>query len=596
MRHDRRQFLGAGLALGIATPGRAAAPGATPFRHGVASGDPHADGLLLWTRVSDAPPGQAVGGRWQLAASADFAHPLAEGAFSTDAARDYTVKVEVDGLRPGTDYFYRFTALGQHSPVGRARTLPQGALAELNIALCCCAVYFRGYFHAYAEMAAMAQLDVVLFLGDYIYEYGLKNLTREQLVHLPDPAHDTVTLDDYRRRYAQTRSDPSLQAAHARAPWICMWDDHELANDDWSGGAQNHVTERDGPWEARKAVAVQAYLEWMPIRDPAPQLRRYDVERSFAFGQLATLILPETRLKARDQQLSLTRDIEWRLLDVSDPAHPVPVSDPALLALAPAALPAHIKRVPDAAALRRKLDAPQRRMLGEEQMRWVEGEMRNSVKAGRPWVLFASETVMASTVCPDLTPWVRAPGRKTRPSTLPGLAAMLNAMYELSRFKMPMVGLDSWDGYGAERKRLYEMIERTGARTVVLSGDSHMAWANELHHQQRRVAVEVSSSTLTGPTFAELIQVEDVPFGRLLAEQSPDVRWCDAQAIGFIHVRITSAAVQANFINVDTPAAPRPGCSVVKRIEAKAESGGVGPWRELGELGELSEPVAPARG
>ena len=582
MKQSRRQWIGNGIALGLGGSAMAGgALGSTVFQHGVASGDPHPDGLLIWTRVSSAQPMQRILGTWQVSTRPDFRRVAASGHFETDASRDFTVKVEVAGLTEGVEYWYRFRALGQQSPAGRARTLPTGRLNELNLALACCAVYFRGRFHAYAEMAKLEKLDAVVFVGDYIYEYGIQNLTPEQLLHLPEPTHDTVTLADYRQRYAQWRRDPALQAAHARAPWICMWDDHEVANDDWAGGAQNHDPKVSGPWEARKAVAIQAYLEWMPIRDPAASRSRYDVERSFVFGDLATLILPETRLKARDEQVSLRRDIEWRLVDISEPGRPKPLNDPALLASAPSALPAHIKRVPDAAALRRKMDDPARRMLGDDQLSWIESELRDSVKAGRPWVLFASETVMASTICPDLTPWVRVPGRQLKPSRIHGLEALLNSLYELSRFKMPMLGLDSWDGYGGERKRLYELFERTGARTVVLSGDSHMAWVNELHHEDRRVAVEVSASTLTGPTFSELIQVEDVPFGKLIAEQNRDVIWADGLAIGFIAVRVTPEAVRAEFINVDDTRAERSGVTVTKRVEVRAQAQGVGSWKEL---------------
>lgn len=578
---QRRQLLGTGLALGAsALPASSAT--ASAFAHGVASGDPHADSLLLWTRVSGSPEDQPVEVQWQVSTRPDFQRLVAQGRQSTDASRDFTLKVVAQGLQPGTDYWYRFRSAGQHSPVGRARTLPRGRLDTLNLVVACCAVYLRGNFEAYAEMARQPELDAVLFLGDYIYEYGMTNLTAEHLLRVPDPTHDAVTLDDYRRRYAQWRSDPSLQAAHARAAWICMWDDHELANDDWTGGAQNHDPARSGPWEARKAAAVRAYLEWMPIRDAAAGRQPYDVERSFSFGDLATLIVPETRLKARDEQLSLRRDIAWRLVDVSDPGKPQPVTDPALLALPGTALPAHIKRVPDVADFKRKLEDPKRRMLGDEQFRWVESEMRGAVKQGQPWVLFASETVMASTVCPDLTPWVNAPGRVRKVSRIKGLDGLLNSLYELSRFGLPMLGLDSWDGYRAERRRLYELIERSGARTVVLSGDSHMAWINELHHEDRRVALELSSSTLTGPTFAELIQIEDVPFGQLIAENNRDVIWSDALAVGYIRLQLTPQRVHAEFVSVEQPRASKSAIRTVKRVEATAQAkGSSSGWREI---------------
>lgn len=579
---QRRQLLGTGLALGASALPVGAGATPAPFAHGVASGDPYANSLLLWTRISGVPDTQEAELQWQVSTRPDFKRLAAQGSQRTSARRDFTLKVIAEGLKPGTEYWYRFRYSGEFSPVGRARTLPIGRMEQLNLVVACCAVYLRGNFAAYAEMARQPDLDAVLFLGDYIYEYGLKNLTAEQLLRAPEPPHDAVTLADYRLRYAQWHSDPSLQAAHARAAWICMWDDHEVANDDWTGGAQNHDPAVSGPWDARKTAAIQAYLEWMPIREARAGRQPYDVERSFDFGDLARLIVPETRLKARDEQLSLRRDIRWRLVDVSVPGQPQPVSDAALEKLPSSALPANIKRVPDVADFERKLADPRRRMLGDEQFRWVEAEMRGAVEEGKPWVLFASETVMASTVCPDLTPWVRAPGRKRRASSIQGLEALLNSLYELSRFGLPMLGLDSWDGYRAERSRLYESIRRSGARTLVLSGDSHMAWINELHEGDRRVALELSSSTLTGPTFAELIQVEDLPFGKLLAEGNRDVFWNDAMAIGFVRLQLTRQRVRAEFLSVDQPRDPQSALSLAKCVEADVlPEGGSSGWRSL---------------
>jgi alkaline phosphatase D len=272
MRIDRRGFLSlAGLA---AAPAAASAPTkpAPRFAHGVASGDPQQDRVILWTRLTSTD-GASRSVAWEVARDEAFTSLAAKGTAVAAADRDFTVKVDVTGLSPGTDYFYRFRAGAAVSPVGRTRTLAAGAAQEVVLAVASCTLYPNGYFHAYQAIAEEPRLDVVLHLGDYIYEFGRRGFA-SQLAFAIDresqPAHELLTLEDYRRRHAQYRTDPDLAALHAKMPMIAVWDDHDFADNAWSGGAVNHDPATEGSFTARRAAAVQAYREWLPVRLPDP--------------------------------------------------------------------------------------------------------------------------------------------------------------------------------------------------------------------------------------------------------------------------------------------------------------------------------------
>jgi len=301
----RRTFLrqsGSAAALAAALPLASAASDKPLFQHGVASGDPLADRVILWTRITPASPRRAVEVRWEMAADAALARPVARGVVRTDASRDHTVKVDVTGLRPGATYYYRFICEGVASPIGRTRTLPVGATARVRIAVASCSNHAAGYFNAYRRIAERADLDLVLHLGDYLYEYGPNEFGS---LREPDPPHEMVVLSDYRRRHAQYKSDPDLQELHRQHPVIAIWDDHEITNDAWRDGAQNHTEGAEGSWPARVLQGLQAYYEWMPVRQPDPAQPRRN-QRAFRVGDLIDLVMLEERLGARSQQLPTT--------------------------------------------------------------------------------------------------------------------------------------------------------------------------------------------------------------------------------------------------------------------------------------------------
>jgi len=277
------------------------------FMHGVASGDPLTDAVILWTRVTPLVLGGAVEVEWFIAEDPGLVSIVDQGRTSTGPWRDYTVKVEAHNLAPGSTYYYRFHALGIGSPAGRTRTLPIGDVERLRFAVVSCANWPFGFFNAYRLIAERTDLDAVLHLGDYIYEYANGEFgDGTPLGRIPRPDNETITLSDYRTRHAQYKTDTDLQEAHRQHPFIAVWDDHESANNSWMHGAQNHNPELgEGPWFERRLASQRAYFEWMPIREQplvAACTERPQIFRRFGFGKLADLIMLDTRLYGRDRQ------------------------------------------------------------------------------------------------------------------------------------------------------------------------------------------------------------------------------------------------------------------------------------------------------
>ena len=487
MSVTRRRFLTdsglAALALPLAdvvrpervSAAQTAAARGTVFRHGVASGDPRADRVILWTRVSGATGEVPV--RWTLAANPTFTRVVARGETPTGAARDFTVKVDVTGLTPATTYYYRFDALGGRSPVGRTRTLPGAGAGRVRIALASCANYPHGFFNVYGRIADRADVDVVLHLGDYIYEYEHGHYADPMLEgRAVDPANETRALDDYRRRYAQYRTDPDLQEAHRQHPFVAVWDDHEIANNTWSTGAENHQPE-DGDFFARRDAAYQAYLEWLPMRDTG-SARQPLIYRSFALGDLADLVMLDTRLAGRDQEVERTN-----VLGIED---------------------------------------PRRTILGAAQEHWLDGELRESVRAKTRWQLLGQQVMFAPQTPTD------TPGGNP----------------------------DSWDGYRMSRSHVYDMVERHAVpNLVVLTGDVHSSWAFDLPRQitdkydpqtgRGSLGVEIVCPAVSSPSPYQGPQgdarLAETPKTR------PHLRFLDGKSRGYVVLDVTRERLQADW-------------------------------------------------
>jgi alkaline phosphatase D len=551
MTIDRRRALGL-LGLGAAAiPGTsealslAAVPGAR-FTHGVAAGDPLHDRAVLWTRILPEDPSAAT--RWlvrcEIAEDPEF-RTLARaplGRLRPD--RDWTVKIDARGLRPGRDYWYRFVTGEARSPVGRFRTLPVGPTPDVVMATVSCALWSSGLFNVYEALSREERLDAVICLGDYIYEYGGAsgdygmNVGGQKIGRIPDPPHETVTLDDYRRRHAQAKSDPDLQAAHARAAWICVYDDHELTNDPWQGGAQNHNPDKgEGAWADRKAAALRAFYEWMPIREPRPGRTREEIYRSFRFGDLAALHMLESRLLARSEQL------EYELDDVE--------------------------------SFRRRLNDPARRLLGQKQLDWLGGQLRRARSDRVAWQVLGQQIVMAQVQGPDL---VKAAGQAAVDKGLAGITdgrrRRIEAQLKAAALGLPM-NLDAWDGYPAERARLYRLLRDAGP-TVVLSGDVHCSWANTLHDDAGApVAVEFVGSAVSSPRPSFSTLVPGLPIDQIVIDQNPDVDWMESEPRGYVKLTFTRAEARAEFVGVSTVMAKPYRTRLLKAFTARANGAGV---------------------
>lgn len=265
------------------------------FPYGVASGDPLPDRVIIWSMLDTAAARQDSLVKWQVSERADFSRPAAEGSVLTARRRHYRVKIDVAGLRPATSYFYRFEHAGRWSSVGRTRTAPAHDSEDpLKLAVVSCNAYEWGYFNAYEQLAERTDLQAVIHLGDYIYEYATGVYGDTSLGRIHQPRHEPFTEADYHRRYAQYRRDPQLRAAHEAHPFICIWDDHEIANNSYLTGAENHNAD-EGDYLTRVTAARHIYYDWMPVREAADG-RLY---RSFRFGRIADLHMLDERLAGR---------------------------------------------------------------------------------------------------------------------------------------------------------------------------------------------------------------------------------------------------------------------------------------------------------
>lgn len=550
MSIDRRSvlgLLGSGAALAVPSVVQSKSAVAVRFDHGVASGDPSASGAVIWSRVTpNEPVASDIPVKWHVAPLARSGTHIS-GSVVARAAADHTIKVEVEGLRPGVEYNYWFTtASGASSPRGRFRTLPVGRLDRLVLAAVSCQLYPGGLFNAYADLATLPELDAVVHLGDYIYEYGPDGYGADigkRIGRLPDPPKETVTLDDYRRRHAQVKADTDMQAAHARAAFICVWDDHEVANDSWIGGAENHHDNIQGSWQSRKAAAMQAYFEWMPIRSPKAGRPWEAINRSFQFGNLATLAMVETRLLARSQQV------------------------------APKGAVAEPSQYQEMLTERARSD---RELLGQAQAGWLAKVLERSVQSETPWQVLGNQVVMARVAGPDLE---RELGPEQYAATIKRLPTkwqkQVTALVAGYRAGLPF-NFDSWDGYPAARERLYATFRQAGSRPLVLSGDSHAAWANDLYDESgKMVAAEIGATAITSPSYGALLP----GFGELLAKVNPEVAFCDQDNKGYAMVTLTPTEATAQFITVSTVLAKPFGRSVAATFSLPAKT--KMPWSRI---------------
>ncbi|WP_329299156.1 alkaline phosphatase D family protein [Streptomyces sp. NBC_00659] len=483
--------------LAAALPARAAE--APAFLHGVASGDPLPDGILLWTRVtpgSQAIPGSGLGPdtevSWTVAKDKAFTTIVAKGSTIATAATDHTVKADIRGLQPATDYWFRFSAGGTDSPVARTRTTPaaDASVAGLRFGVVSCANWEAGYFSAYRHLAARNDLDAWLHLGDYIYEYKSGEYgTRGTVVRPHAPAGEILTLADYRTRHGRYKTDPDLQALHHKAPVVAIWDDHEFADNSWSGGAVNHTEGAEGAWTDRQTAAKQAYFEWMPVR-PAIAGTTY---RRLRFGKLADLALLDLR-SFRSQQASTASG---------------------------------------------SVDDPDRTITGRAQLDWLKSGLKSS---DTTWRLVGNSVMISPFAVGALSADLLKPLAKLLGLPQEGIA----------------VNTDQWDGYTDDRRELLAHLRSNAIRnTVFLTGDIHMAWANDVPVDAGTYPLSPSAATefvVTSMTSDNLDDIVKVPEGVVSAVASPIIRaanrhvhWVDTDRHGYGVLDITADRAQMDY-------------------------------------------------
>jgi len=536
--HARRDFLikVSSISAVLSTGGILSACGGNEspmvnFDFGVASGDPLSDSVILWTHAKYQDLSDAVPLTWQVASDLEFTKIVVFGTGQASADSGYTFKVDAKGLLPNQTYFYRFTA-GKHiSPIGKTKTLPTGSVNEVKLAVLSCSNYPAGFFNVYSEVAK-SDVDLAIHLGDYIYEYAATGYASEKAASLGRtsvPANEILTLSDYRMRHAQYKSDADSKQFHASKPLIAVWDDHEFANDAYKDGAENHTTATEGSFAARKAAAMQAYHEWMPIRTGADKSKIY---RSFNFGNLISLHMLDTRSVGRDQQV-----------DIAD------LVNPAKQATALATL-----------------SSPSRQLMGVEQVQWLQTQMAASTAT---WQILGQQVLMARIEFPltilqalnpsDTSAQAQIAGQKAITDYLTAKAKQAQSYpltaIESALLSQPKLGynLDAWDGYPAAREIVLATAAQLKKRLLVLAGDTHNAWHSDLTLMSgQKVGEEFATSSVSSPGLEAYLSLPPAQVKAIFEGVVKDLKWMDSSRRGYLKLTVNANQVQGEWFFIDT--------------------------------------------
>lgn len=457
-------------------------PNLYPFYHGVASGDPLTDRVILWTRITTNVPIDPVSVNWQIATDTSFNNVVNSGSATTDSTLDYTIKVDATGLQPNTWYYYRFMYDTIKSIVGRTRTLPTGNVNNLRFAVASCQNYQDGYYNAHKHLSQRNDIDAVVFVGDYTYEGSADTAAVGGRIH--EPATKTIKLTDYRIRQSLYHLDPDLMACHQQYPWICVWDDHESANNSYKDGAKSHNPVNDGPWYDRKSASAEAYEEWMPIRMPDPA-DTFKIFRKFTWGNLADLHMLDTRLYDRDKQVG--------------GATYIPINDSTL-------------------------NDSTRNLVGPVQFDWLNHNLDSSTAQ---WQIIGNQVMIAPLVVP---------------AGIFGPTAVI-------------VNPDQWDGYPFDRQKLYDhILNHNIQNVVVLTGDIHTSWANDLPlsnydstQRQNSAAVEFVGTSITSSN-----ELNQAITEQAIMQLAAYVRYVNLHLHGYYVLDITPTRTQGDFVYVST--------------------------------------------
>ncbi|ACA85252.1 alkaline phosphatase D family protein [Shewanella woodyi] len=538
------------------------------FSHGIASGDPSHSAVILWTRVSPSSEGD-VKVSWEVATDSGFTDLVTNGEMVTTAERDYTVKVDAIGLDSGTAYYYRFTSGELSSEVGMTRTLPEGAVDSVKLAVMSCANFPAGYFNTYELAAQQDELDAVIHLGDYIYEYARGEYASENAAELDRevlPEGELFLLSDYRTRYGQYRGDASLQKLHAKVPFITVWDDHEVANDTWSDGAENH-NEGEGSFDDRKAAALQAYFEWLPIR-PWSEGNNEEIYRSFSFGDLVDLHMMDTRVLARNKPLDYADYI-----------------DPATQGI-------------DSARFMADVTSTERTMLGQEQLQWLQQSL---LTATGKWQVLGQQVLMGRMLLPaaiatqqlsiaefaelGAIAQIAARAQANDPTLTASEYSFLIANQHrltpevMTQLQLPNIpyNLDAWDGYAYEREVILGTAKSKGSNLVVIAGDTHNAWANELSDAGGdTVGVEFATSSVSSPGLEFYLGIpadQQAATEAGVTQMVDGLQYTNLRDRGFMVLTFTAEQVRSDWHFVDTIESTEFSEDMDKRYSAVSQLG-----------------------
>ena len=503
------------------------------FEQGVASFDPTNSQVIIWTRYNTKQTSATL--IWQIAKDKNFKEVVRQAEVTTDASRDFTVAVEIKDLDAGQKLYYRFVSADDKatSPVGETLTFSE-SINEVKLAVASCANFAYGYFNVYEEIKK-SDADVVIHLGDYIYEYGEKTYGS---FRTPEPKGEIISLDDYRTRYRQYRSDEQLKELHRRKPFICVWDDHEVANDTYKDGAENHQ-EDEGSFTSRKQSALKAYSEYLP--NMTNLVDNSIIYRNLKIGSLVDLIMLDTRIIGRDKQL------EYSAFYGENGAF-------------------------DSAAFQQAWLNPQRTLLGTTQLGWLESELAAS---NSTWQIIGQQVLMGKMLIPaelltllaKLLAEVSATGSaseetfnlfKTSITELvtiktralqndPTLTAEEKARIETV---LPY-NLDAWDGYFMERERILASFK--SKNVVVLAGDTHNAWYSDLKDNSgEKVAVEVATSSVSSPGLETYLGASATDLEAALGLLIDDLQYGNLSQRGYMKLTVTAAGIQTDWNFVDT--------------------------------------------
>lgn len=515
------------------------------FSHGVASGDPSSSAVIIWTRAvpsvntTTANIDKTVYVDWEVARDEEFTQIVRSGQSLSSPTNDYTVKIDVQGLQAATLYYFRFLGADNMSLVGRTKTLPVGDIEGVKLAVFSCSNYPAGYFNAYAEAAKDPSIDAVLHLGDYIYEYAMGGYATDKAASIgralaSDNDTEIVLLADYRKRYALYRTDQGLQDLHASAPFIVVWDDHEVTNDTYKNGAQNHNPEEgEGDFLERRVAAIRAYYEWLPIRPPKGN-QHPQIYRQFEFGNLLSLYMLDTRIIGRDRQLAYAdyTNTDTKAFDTQ-------------------------RFISD-------LTDNNRSLLGGEQFNWLSNAIRQSPSK---WQVLGQQVLMGKMRLP--TEVFGSGERNKIPDIIDELAQIQTARLngepvsetDLARVTTKMsYNLDAWDGYPVEREKLFAICEGLQKPLLVLAGDTHNAWHCELTNQQgKKVGYELATPAVSSPGMEYYLNTDDERSTKI-AKQLPllidDLKYCNLHQRGYLNVYITPQDVSAQWVFIDNISSP----------------------------------------